>query len=285
MSLVGRSLSAKLWCLYLCLLWFWCLEALADRLAMQAMQQPIQARRHYLFLPGLNFRAEAFADLQTELADLGHASYQLRWAYSNESPRAWQGEDLAKSWKQQMRGALAQIAAACDSDPEGEWVIVGYSLGALLAELILQQQPEAISSCLRQTIYLAPAFAVRPWLRWPLLSSQWWYGGWKVPSWNEPLYQAKHYSLVAEYRALKQLIDELAQVSPRPLPLQHLLVASPKDELIDVDYAQAFTQRSRTQANQLWLKQDRQARVGKYHLIVDRASLGEEEFGVVLEGF
>ena len=244
----------------------------------------IPSNKIVFFVPGLNFNSSRFDSFERDLHANDVQTYRLFLRYSSYRPGPWESEDLGAIWQQGFVQALEYFAKLCEENSNLEVVLVAYSLGTVVSENVLQSL-KSIPSCFKKSIHFAPAYQVNPWLQPILASTKILYSGILIPSFNLEEYQTKNYIYVGEYEGLRNNILQLEKREPKSLNLKHYLVISKNDELVDVDYAVDFTKKIRQDYEYVFVKEEREDIVGKYHLIIDDSSLSAQDYQKVLQLF
>ncbi|MEC9282345.1 MAG: hypothetical protein VX642_06505 [Bdellovibrionota bacterium] len=246
--------------------------------------EDIRSNQIVFFVPGLNFNSQRFDSFERDLQAQNIQTYRLFLRYSSYRPGPWRSQNLAKVWQTEFSRAIGYFAQECRQNPQLEITLVAYSLGTIVSENVLQSMNE-IPSCFKKSIHFAPAYQINPWLQPVLASTYILYSGIHIPSYNVENYQTKAFTYVGEYEGLRDNIKQLESIPPKKIDLAHTLVISKNDELVDVEYAIEFSQKIRQDFQILFVKEEREGLVGKYHLIIDEHSLNQTDYQEVMKLF
>lgn len=237
-----------------------------------------------MMIHGLNLKPSAMDPLARYLADGGIEVLRVELsghkssagtddpAFSKVTARAWLDEALS-AYRECSEKARARKVPL---------FFVGFSLGGLLGELILNQGQER--HAFERVVLLAPAISVRPlaYLVRPLflLGNEFVLG-----SVNDPAYRANSGTPMAAYRATFELQEQLEATAFKWSNVPTLVLIDPDDEFVSFSGIERITrEHSLTEWRMLLLStEDSRLEQKRHHLIVDEPAMGTAEWSRVKE--
>lgn len=234
----------------------------------------------YLLVPGLNFAPEGYRQLRDDLVARGFSVYVLHLKYTHEADRKWEGdEDLASHWLSQTLSAFEEMDQTAELKGLS-WSLLSYSLGGLVSEIILGEELQF--DRLKAITYLSPAFDVRWYIYISLQAAHALPDSLEFPSWNLESYQTRDFTYVGEYVAFLDLMSLFSGRSELFLNIPTVFYMSEHDELLDFEDTKLYLEETRANLKIHMVKDTKTNKIGKYHLVVDEASLGKEDYTKLL---
>lgn len=243
----------------------------------EAMASPAEGT--VLLVPGLNNRPTIMQPLGTVFQDMGFRSTIVRLDGHADDESEWQRVEL-DGWRHNVDQAYSKLKGY---DSHGQFIGVGYSLGALLLAL---HETECAERCFDKLILFAPAITLRTssylvtyitFLRRLQFS---------LPSLAPEGYRQHDLTPLQAYYATLEGVDRFwyEEHIDRLNRVPTLVFISANDELLDYDAlkewiaARRITSWNMQEVHPAPTEQD-----VRYHLIIDRVSLGEGEWSRVQE--
>lgn len=221
-----------------------------------------------LVVHGLNLKPGKMDDLSRVLAGAGITAFRIELAGHGYDSSA---KASASRWIDEMSAAYraaAREAARCSAP----LVLVGYSLGGLLGETIMNLGPSEQRARFDRAVLIAPAIAPRTMTRFirPLFLLG---GELTLPSRNLPEYRARAGTPIAAYKAMFDVLAMLRKTAYRRSNISTLVLSRKGDELVSLSGLRRL-QEKRGLTNWTLLEIAAAPRGIPRHLAVDPRSLG-----------
>lgn len=236
-----------------------------------------------MLIHGLNLKPSAMDQLARSLAVIDVEVLRVELSGHKNSAGA---DDpsfqkvTARIWLDEARSAYRE----CTERARARKVpifFVGFSLGGLLGELLLNQGHEG---AFERVVLFAPAISVRPltYVMRPLFLLG---DGFVLGSVNDPAYRANSGTPMAAYRATFELQEQLEATAFKRSNIPTLLLIDPDDEFVSFSGIERIIRKySLTEWRILRLSTEKsKLEQSRHHLIVDESALGTAEWVRVKE--
>lgn len=240
-----------------------------------------------LLLHGLNLLPSQMDSLAYTFHSLGFASYRVSLCGHREeqskrgpSPRLEALKEVtAQRWLDETIEAWSEAKEAAQTAGL-PLVVVGFSMGGLLASLAPLEAPDHCSY--EKRILFAPALCVRPSLQMmrPLLFLP----RLVIPSASPAPYKANWGTSMAAYKALFDLLDRFKEAPLHKANRPTLVMMDRRDELLSAKKLEQMIQSQKwDQWSTHWLQKKAQYKGSPNHLIIDKASVGSHQWQEINE--